>query len=409
MSVAASTGPSSFPEIEFCLVGGRLQALGRVAGRASAQGGTSGSSAETELDLSHLASILKSFCDGVRQLEAELPRTLSARDAAFRRVAHASKLPLSTLMGRRLPVLLTKLEAAEGKLGDAVARRNACWAAFHFAFSQPTLAAFRNLAAAFGALDTVKAIWVTTTGPCGTFSAPVSGAALQRQTIRTAPTLPKHVVSDWSGLASRHPDGGRLELYPGFAMIGAGADSKAVSLLDFHLNATEAVVAEVIDPPADAVMVTRVWEKTNKDGSRDRRYANNRSIPIVRYGLLRFTGPGMTSISYLVSNPNLARRLATAFTEFQQCMAAEAASQASAPAAVGTTRAALPERTFASVPPPPVVGQAHEYTFAALAAGAISAWLFIMGPLDQLGCGDGWAPACPGTAAAPWAQRESGS
>ncbi|MDJ0390093.1 SH3 domain-containing protein [Roseomonas sp. E05] len=383
MSTAANTGPSGFPEIEFRLVGGRLRAFGQGVAPASAQERPVGTPAGVELDLSHVGFGLKSISDEVRQLEAELPRILTARDAAFRRTARAAKPPLLPFMERRLPALRTKLAAAEGRLGDAVARRNACWTALQFSFSQTTLVAFRNVAAAFGALEAVRFIWVTTSWSCGTYSAPMSGAALQRRAIRIGPTLPEHVESDWPGLAFRHSDGVGLEIYPGFAMTGAGVEAKVVSLLDVHLDAAEAIVAEVIDPPADAVMVNRIWEKANKDGSPDRRYASNRSIPILRYGLLRFAAPGMTAVSYLVSNPDLARRFATAFSEFQRCMAAEAASQASASLSSGTTRTAPAERRMASVPPPPVVGQAHEYTVATLAACAISAWLLVAGPIGD--------------------------
>lgn len=383
MAAAANTGPSGFPEIEFRLFGGRVRAFGRVWAPASEQGQTIGNSAESELDLSHVSAILKSISDGVRQLEAELPRTLADRDAAFRRVARASRLPLSPFMSWRLPALRAKLQVAEGRLGDAVARRNACWTALRFTFGHATLAAFRNVATTFAALEAAKTIWVTTTEAHGTLSGPVSGAQLQRQVIRTAPTLPEHVDSDWPGLTFRHPVGSKLELYPGFAIIGAGADAKLVSLLDVHLAAAEAIVAEVIEPPADAVMVTRVWEKANKDGSPDRRYANNRSMPIVRYGLLRFSAPGMTAVSYLVSNPNAARSFATAFAEYRQRMEEEAALQTSTANVGVVARATLQERATANVPPPPVVGRAHEYTVAALVACAMSGWLLVTGPFGD--------------------------
>jgi hypothetical protein len=383
MSTAASTGPSKFSEIEFRLSGGRLQALARIATQAETPGDASGTSTEGELQLSHVGSILKSISDGVRQLEAELPRALATRDAAFRRTARASKLPLSPFLVWRRPALQRELASAERKLGEAVAQRNASWTALHFAFGQKTLAAFRNLAAAFGALEAVKAIWITNTRTCGTLSVPVSGSTLQRQAIRTSPTLPEHVESDWPGLAFRHPDGGGLELYPGFAMTGAAADQKAVSLLDINLDQGEAVVAEVSEPPADAAMVRRIWEKANKDGSPDRRYANNRSIPIVRYGLLQFSAPGLAAVIYLVSNPHAARRFAAAFADYRRCMVEEAASQASLPHREGAARATPMARTLASVPPPPVVGRAHEYTAAALVAGAVSAWLLAAGPFDD--------------------------
>ncbi|WP_419900309.1 SH3 domain-containing protein [Roseomonas sp. USHLN139] len=350
----------------------------------------------------------------MRQLETELPKHLAARDAAFRRVARASTFPLNAFIGWRLPALRSRLAAAERKLEEAVARRNGSWTSLHFAFRPSTLEAFRNLALAFRALGTTRAIWVTTSTAEGTVAVPVLGAVLQRQAVKPAPALPPHVESDWPGLAFRHSGGG-LELYPGFAMVSAKADTKAVSLLDVRLDTTSTVVAENIDPPADATLVTRVWEKANKDGSPDRRYANNRSIAIVRYGLVRFSAPGIAATSYLVSNPELAHRFATAFTELQRCIAAEESSLASVPPAPrGEPRVAPFTRAPASVPPPPSVGRAHEYTVGALVAGAISVWLLIMGQLggelQATASGSGapftQASAPPQTAVAPTGRVE---
>ncbi|WBV42531.1 SH3 domain-containing protein [Pseudoroseomonas cervicalis] len=383
MSAAASIAPSGHQEIEFRLVDGHLRAFNRVAVHSSTRNGASGSSGGLELDLPQLASVLESAIGVVRQLEAELPKHLAARDAAFRRTARAASFPLKALIGWRLPALRSRLAAAERQLEDAVARRNGHQASFHFDFAPATLTAFRNLAMAFSALGAAKAIWITAaTTAGGTASAPVRGAVLHRQVVKLAPTLPEHVASEWPGLAFRHHNG-RFELYPGFAMLDAGSDTRTVSLLDVRLDMTSTVIAENIEPPVDAILVARLWDKANKDGSPDRRYANNRSTPIVQYCLLRFSAPGLAAISYLVSHPDLAQRFAAAFSELQHCLADEAQSRADGLVPRGVIRTVPSQRKAASVPPPPSVSQAHEYTVAALVGGIIGIWLLTMGLLGR--------------------------
>jgi len=371
--------------------------------QADTQSEATSTPTRAELELDHIGSILKSRSDVASQLEVELPALLTARDAAFRRFTRAAKLPLSLCLGWRLPSFRTKLDLVEGRLREAVARRNGCWTVLRFSFGERTLEGFRNLAIAFGALSTVKSLWSVAALSSSSFSTPVSGVGLKRQAVRTGPTLPEQVDSDWPGLAFQHADGGKLELYPGFALTGVGADTKLTSLLDFNLEASEAVIAEDIDPPTDAVVVQRIWEKANKDGSPDRRFTSNRRIPIVRYGLLRFSAPGVGAVSYLVSNPHVALCFATAFADFQRCMAKEAASQPSAATQDGAMmRPKTVKRAFASVPPPPIVGQAHEYTIATAVMVAISGWLLLTGPV-------GGRQVVASDAGPPPARSEAGS
>ena len=38
----------------------------------------------------------------------------------------------------------------------------------------------------------------------------------------------------------------------------------------------------------DSEIIKQVWEKTNINGSRDKRYSDNRELPLMRYGEITF-------------------------------------------------------------------------------------------------------------------------
>jgi hypothetical protein len=72
--------------------------------------------------------------------------------------------------------------------------------------------------------------------------------------------------------------------------------------------------------PADAELIGHTWKKANKDGSPDRRFANNYQIPIVKYGDLRLTSKSGLNEGYMISNASLAEGFADAFATFQRAL-----------------------------------------------------------------------------------------
>jgi hypothetical protein len=83
----------------------------------------------------------------------------------------------------------------------------------------------------------------------------------------------------------RNAKGGELYLYPGFVLYRAARE--AFSLIEYHdINGKAKTVGfqEEEGVPADSTRIGTAWAKSNKDGSRDRRFANNYEIPIMKYG-----------------------------------------------------------------------------------------------------------------------------
>ena len=68
--------------------------------------------------------------------------------------------------------------------------------------------------------------------------------------------------------------------------------------------------------PSDSRVVGHTWLKANKDGSPDRRFADNYQIPIAECGRLRITSGTGLNEEYMVSSASVAVEFAKAWTEF---------------------------------------------------------------------------------------------
>ena len=91
-------------------------------------------------------------------------------------------------------------------------------------------------------------------------------------------------------------------------------------MIDFRELVIEFAISRFIedDPvPSDGEVIGTTWAKTNKDGSPDRRFSDNRQVPIVRYGVLRLTSQGGLREEYCVSNANLCERFYNAWAAFR--------------------------------------------------------------------------------------------
>ena len=66
-------------------------------------------------------------------------------------------------------------------------------------------------------------------------------------------------------------------------------DYALIDLRDVRLEAQRVCFIEVEAVPADARVIDHAWKKSNRDGSPDRRFRDNRQIPVVQCGGLHFS------------------------------------------------------------------------------------------------------------------------
>lgn len=71
---------------------------------------------------------------------------------------------------------------------------------------------------------------------------------------------------------------------------------------DIIVNIKEISFAENLNVPYDAEIVSHTWEHTNKSGEPDRRFKDNRELPICKYGTVNFKSASGFDIKLMFSN-----------------------------------------------------------------------------------------------------------
>ncbi len=110
---------------------------------------------------------------------------------------------------------------------------------------------------------------------------------LSRESVRF--TLGSCDLFEWDQKVPslKNAKGGDLYLYPGFILYRAAREAfSLIEYQDVKGLATDVRFIEDERVPSDSKLVGQAWAKSNKDGSRDRRFSDNHQIPIVEYGSL---------------------------------------------------------------------------------------------------------------------------
>jgi hypothetical protein len=129
------------------------------------------------------------------------------------------------------------------------------------------------------------------------------------------------VRTDSRCLCLRDANGADLLIYPGFVLMRGNTRGLGVvdcREIELSFEPVRFVASEGVPP--DAAIVGQTWERANKDGSPDRRFRDNRRIPIVLCGGFTFESPTGIHEQYLISNCATAERFARAFHTYQQAL-----------------------------------------------------------------------------------------
>jgi hypothetical protein len=111
--------------------------------------------------------------------------------------------------------------------------------------------------------------------------------------------------------------GGELYLYPGFILYRAA--KQAFSVIDYHDVNGKGVLIQFQEQegvPRDSKVIGQTWAKANKDGSRDRRFADNFQIPIAVYGQVTFKSDSGLWEEFQLSNPDRLQQFLNSLNAF---------------------------------------------------------------------------------------------
>ncbi|MCU1250098.1 MAG: hypothetical protein JWQ49_3127 [Edaphobacter sp.] len=101
---------------------------------------------------------------------------------------------------------------------------------------------------------------------------------------------------------------GRTTLYffPDRLLVYDSAGVGAVAYSDLKVDAQESSFVESGRLPKDSRQVGTTWQYVNKTGGPDRRFNNNRQLPIMRYGVVAFSSNSGLNTLFMCSRSDLA-------------------------------------------------------------------------------------------------------
>ncbi|MCR6722062.1 MAG: hypothetical protein NVV59_17640 [Chitinophagaceae bacterium] len=117
-------------------------------------------------------------------------------------------------------------------------------------------------------------------------------------------------------------NGADLYFYPNFLIVYSSKRKFAILGLDeIRVEFSPVRFVETDLVPRDSKVIDRTWVKVNKNGTPDRRFKDNREIPIVQYGSIALKSPNGLNEEYMFSNFESAEDFCRRFLEYQKVLA----------------------------------------------------------------------------------------
>lgn len=137
------------------------------------------------------------------------------------------------------------------------------------------------------------------------------GEIVHRSVIKPAEKLPPLIKSNLP-VVKLPLSPSTMYFFPDRIFIFSGREVGAVSYSDLEIQVTQSEFVEVGDVPHDARVVRHTWKFVNKDGTADRRFKDNKQIPVCLYEDIWLTSPNGLREHFQVSCLGLGERLSSA-------------------------------------------------------------------------------------------------
>ena len=163
-----------------------------------------------------------------------------------------------------------------------------------FGLDDVVIREFGGLARAFRVVEHSTRTWDVTT--CAAVldnvrARTIAGQSINREPVRLDLAQAPFVDGRWQALRFGNANGEDLYLYPGFVMVhDRGGNFALIEIDQVDLQNHLVRFNEDEGVPPDARVVGHTWLKANKDNTPDRRFRDNRQIPVVSAYLGRHGG-----------------------------------------------------------------------------------------------------------------------
>lgn len=274
---------------------------------------------------------LREVRDLVAAAHKEFVRLSAALGPAEKRKADAQKRAYAwehdelrqTLFAGKYEKVLDEYEDARDDLKEIKAHLEACRITLGMDVGTWAETSYSSLVSAFRGLASCVRCWdITRNIAVSKFAERTEASpALTRVPIALDERPSEVLAHAGATLRFQNANGGDLFLYPAMLMVAKpGGNFALLDLADIQVKYASITFQETETVPADADVMGETWKRANADGTPDRRFSDNYSIPIVPYGTLRFTSKTGLKEEYMFSNFLKARDFAWAFEAHQKAL-----------------------------------------------------------------------------------------
>lgn len=278
----------------------------------------------TSPGLAELKELINQAAQRRRELEAQAARDQGGLDLARRRLRRARGFIVRIFTRKAIPRLLTAVDVAQAALESTRAELDGCYVEVDPGLDEPARVGLRELVAAFEQLSRCERIWdVTAVSKTDRVRERTTATqAVRRSAVAFDFSAPEAVRSNEPVMRLANASGGPIYLYPAFAMMtGSDGDFAIMEYCELEIDFSTTRFIESERVPSDSIIVGHTWAKANRDGSRDRRFADNYQIPIAQYGELLLQTPTGLMEAYQFSNADRTRAFYDALQRYRGVLA----------------------------------------------------------------------------------------
>jgi uncharacterized protein DUF4236 len=242
-----------------------------------------------------------------------------------RRLRRAKHWLWGLFIRRQIPQREAAVGAKSATVKELQERLEGSYIETEFALDDATRTAFEKLTDAFVIVMGCERIWdVTTTEMTDRYrTRSAASTTIDRRPVQFS-IIEQDEILETSAkiLRLQNANGADLNVYPGFLLMHRGPNLALVDLRDITLEFAPSRFIETERVPSDSSVVDQVWFKSNKDGSRDQRFAGNYQIPVAQYVKLHLASPSGLREEYMFSSVDKSRRFVECFSEYQAALRA---------------------------------------------------------------------------------------
>jgi Protein of unknown function (DUF4236)/Bacterial SH3 domain len=272
---------------------------------------------------------LKKLINEAALKRIELNETVSENEEVLhreqRRLRRAQWFIVRLFTRRAVPRLVEGVNAAESSLASARQQLAGCSVEIDFAFDQQTLNTFAALVRSFDVLTKSQKIWDITASVLANrlVERTIASHSVKRELVALRISRSEIIDASYNALCITNAHGNDMYVYPGFIMVPSPSkDFALIDVRELQVKFSQTNFVEEEGIPADSQVIGETWKKTNKDGSRDRRFASNYQIPIVRYAEIEFRSSSGLYEVYRFSSFADAFAFNQSLTDYQQAVGA---------------------------------------------------------------------------------------